>query len=81
MCCEKGSDAVRTNFAAHMYAPLRAARAPPALIAPVVQVFGGAVYMHQFNDQRKMAFDGGRLAVAPGLRHLATDDLMPRRGR
>ena len=41
---EKGSDAVRTNFAAHMYS------APFARLArqPVVQVFGEPVYMHQF---------------------------------
>jgi len=39
---EKSSDAVRTNFAAHMYA--RLAR-HPRMVEPVVELFGEPVYM------------------------------------
>src|SRR4029450_10582167 len=46
---EKGSDAVRTNFAAHMYsAPFARLARHPRMIEPVVQVFGEPVYIHQF---------------------------------
>src|SRR5438477_10012849 len=56
---EKGSEAVRTNFAAHMYsAPFARLARHPRMIEPVVQVFGEAVYMHQFKINGKMAFDG-----------------------
>lgn len=56
---EKNSDAVRTNFAAHLYSPpfARLAR-HPRMVEPIVQVFGEAVYMHQFKINGKMAFDG-----------------------
>ena len=56
---EKGSDAVRTNFAAHMYsAPFARLARHPRMVEPVVQVFGEPVYMHQFKINGKMAFDG-----------------------
>ena len=56
---EKGSDAVRTNFAAHLYsAPFARLARHPRMIGPVVQVFGEPVYMHQFKINGKMAFDG-----------------------
>ena len=56
---EKGSDAVRTNFAAHMYsAPFARLARHPRMIEPVVQVFGEPVYMHQFKINAKAAFDG-----------------------
>src|SRR5215510_8290309 len=46
---EKGSDAVRTNFAAHMYsAPFARLARHPRMVEPVVQIFGEPVYMHQF---------------------------------
>ncbi len=56
---EKGRDAVRTNFAAHLYSPpfARLAR-HPRMVEPVMQIFGEAVYMHQFKIIGKMAFDG-----------------------
>ncbi len=56
---EKGRDAVRTNFAAHLYSPpfARLAR-HPRMVEPVMQIFGEAVYMHQFKINGKMAFDG-----------------------
>lgn len=56
---EKGSDAVRTNFAAHMYNPVFARLARhPRMIEPVQQVFGEDLYMHQFKINGKAAFDG-----------------------
>jgi len=56
---EKGRDAVRTNFAAHLYSPpfARLAR-HPRMVEPVMQIFGEADYMHQFKINGKMAFDG-----------------------
>jgi ectoine hydroxylase len=56
---EKGSDAVRTNFAAHLYsAPFARLARHPRMIEPVVALFGEPVYMHQFKINGKMAFDG-----------------------
>jgi ectoine hydroxylase len=56
---EKGSDAVRTNFAAHLYsAPFARLARHPRMVQPIVQIFGEAVYMHQFKINGKMAFDG-----------------------
>ena len=56
---EKGSDAVRTNFAAHLYnnAFGKLAR-HPRMVLPVVQLFDEPVYMHQFKINGKAAFDG-----------------------
>ena len=56
---EKGSDAVRTNFAAHLYSPpfARLAR-HPRMVEPIMQIFDEPVYMHQFKINGKMAFDG-----------------------
>jgi ectoine hydroxylase len=56
---ERGSDAVRTNFAAHMYsAPFARLARHPRMVEPVVQVFGEPVYMHQFKINAKAAFTG-----------------------
>jgi len=56
---EKGSDAVRTNFAAHMYSePFARLARHPRMIEPVMQIFSEPVYMHQFKINGKMAFDG-----------------------
>jgi ectoine hydroxylase len=56
---EKGSDAVRTNFAAHLYSkPFARLARHPRMVEPIVQLFGEAVYMHQFKINGKMAFDG-----------------------
>jgi ectoine hydroxylase len=56
---EKGSDAVRTNFAAHLYsAPFARLARHPRMVEPIAQIFGEAVYMHQFKINGKMAFDG-----------------------
>ena len=56
---EKDSDAVRTSFAAHTYNPQFAKLARhPRLVEPAMQIFGEAVYMHQFKINGKQAFDG-----------------------
>ena len=56
---EKGSDAVRTNFAAHMYSyPFAKLARHPRMVEPVKQLFGEDVYMHQFKINGKNAFDG-----------------------
>ena len=56
---EKDSEAVRTNFAAHMYsAPYARLARHPRMVKPVEQLFGEQVYMHQFKINGKMAFDG-----------------------
>ena len=45
---EKGSDAVRTNFAAHMYSkPFAKLARHPRMVKPVMQIFGEPVYRHQ----------------------------------
>ena len=56
---EKGTNAVRTNFAAHLYsAPFARLARHPRMVAPVEQMFGESVYMHQFKINGKAAFDG-----------------------
>ena len=56
---ERGSDAVRTNFAAHMYsAPFARLARHPRMIEPVEELFGEQLYMHQFKINGKMAFEG-----------------------
>lgn len=56
---EKGSDAVRTSFAAHTYNQAFAKLARhPRMVEPVMQIFDEEVYMHQFKINGKMAFDG-----------------------
>src|SRR5690348_18475691 len=48
---EKDSDAVRTNFAAHMYSlPFAKLERHTRMIEPVMQIFGDKVYMHQFKN-------------------------------
>ncbi|MBL8377960.1 MAG: phytanoyl-CoA dioxygenase family protein [Burkholderiales bacterium] len=56
---ERGSDAVRTNFAAHKYNDMFARLGRhPRMVEPVEQLFGEKLYMHQFKINGKMAFDG-----------------------
>jgi ectoine hydroxylase len=56
---EKDREAVRTNFAAHLYCrPFALLARHPRMVEPVMQIFGEAVYMHQFKINGKMAFDG-----------------------
>jgi ectoine hydroxylase len=75
---EKGSDAVRTNFAAHMYsAPFARLARHPRMVQPVVQMFGEDVYMHQFKINGKMAFDGDVWQWHQDYGTWKNDDLMP----
>ena len=56
---QKDSDAVRTNFAAHLYSePFARLARHPRMVEPAMQMFGEPVYMHQFKINGKMAFDG-----------------------
>jgi len=56
---EKGSEAVRTNFAAHMYSePFARLARHPRMVQPVMDLFGEEVYMHQFKINGKAAFEG-----------------------
>jgi ectoine hydroxylase len=75
---EKGSDAVRTNFAAHLYSePFARLARHPRMIDPVVQIFGEPVYMHQFKVNGKMAFDGDVWQWHQDYGTWMNDDLMP----
>ena len=56
---EKGKEAVRTNFAAHLYSkPFAKLARHPRMIEPVQDLFGEQLYMHQFKINGKMAFEG-----------------------
>ena len=56
---EKGSEAVRPNFAAHMYSyPFAKLARHPRMVEPMMQIFGEPVYMRQFKINGKMAFEG-----------------------
>ncbi len=75
---EKDSDAVRTNFAAHMYSPVFARLGRhPRMIEPVKQLFGEDVYMHQFKINGKVAFDGDLWQWHQDYGTWQADDLMP----
>ena len=75
---EKGVDAVRTSFAAHMYSDAFARLARhPRMIEPVTQVFGEDVYMHQFKINGKMAFDGDVWQWHQDYGTWKNDDQMP----
>ena len=56
---EKGKDAVRINFAAHMYSePFAKLARHPRIIELVESLLGEKLFMHQFKINRKMAFEG-----------------------
>jgi ectoine hydroxylase len=75
---EKGSDAVRTNFAAHMYSePFARLARHPRMVEPVMQIFDEGVYMHQFKINGKMAFDGDVWQWHQDYGTWKNDDLMP----
>jgi ectoine hydroxylase len=75
---EKGSDAVRTNFAAHMYSePFARLARHPRMVEPVMDLFGEEVYMHQFKINGKMAFDGDVWQWHQDFGTWKADDLMP----
>jgi L-proline 4-hydroxylase len=75
---EKGSDAVRTAFAVHMYSePFARLARHPRMIEPITQLFGEGVYMHQFKVNGKMAFDGDVWQWHQDYGTWTNDDQMP----
>jgi len=75
---EKDSDAVRTNFAAHMYSyPFARLARHPRMVEPIMQLFGEELYMHQFKINGKMAFDGDVWQWHQDYGTWKNDDLMP----
>jgi len=56
---ERGSDAVRTNFAAHLCSePFAKLARHPRMVQPAAQLLGEDLYMHQFKINGKQAFEG-----------------------
>ena len=75
---EKGSDAVRTNFAAHLYSePFARLARHPRMVEPVMDLFDEEVYMHQFKINGKMAFEGDVWQWHQDYGTWLNDDLMP----
>ncbi len=75
---ERGSDAVRTNFAAHLYsAPFARLARHPRMVAPAAQLLGEALYMHQFKINGKMAFEGDVWQWHQDYGTWRNDDQMP----
>jgi ectoine hydroxylase len=75
---EKGSDAVRTNFAAHLYSePFARLARHPRMVGPVMDLFDEEVYMHQFKINGKMAFEGDVWQWHQDYGTWLNDDMMP----
>ncbi len=75
---EKGSDAVRTNFAAHLYsAPFARLARHPRMVRPVEDLFGEPLYMHQFKINGKAAFEGDVWQWHQDYGTWLNDDMMP----
>jgi ectoine hydroxylase len=75
---EKGKDAVRTNFAAHLYSePFARLARHPRMVEPVRELIGEALYMHQFKINGKAAFDGDVWQWHQDYGTWKNDDLMP----
>ena len=75
---EKGSQAVRTNFAAHLYSePFARLARHPRMVEPVKELFDEALYMHQFKINGKMAFEGDVWQWHQDYGTWRADDLMP----
>ena len=75
---EKGSDAVRTNFAAHLYSePFAKLARHPRMVEPVQELFDEEVYMHQFKINGKMAFEGDVWQWHQDYGTWLNDDMMP----
>ena len=75
---EKGSDAVRTNFAGHLVSePFARLARHPRMVEPVQDLFGEALYMHQFKINGKMAFEGDVWQWHQDYGTWKNDDLMP----
>lgn len=75
---EKGSDAVRSNFAAHKCsAPFARLARHPRMVRPVEQLFGERLYMHPFKINGKAASDGDVWQWHPDLGSWVNDARMP----
>ncbi len=75
---EKGSNAVRTNFAAHLYStPFAKLARHPRMIQPVEDLLQEKLYMHQFKINGKMAFEGDVWQWHQDYGTWFNDDLMP----
>ena len=75
---EKGKDAVRTNFAAHLYSePFARLARHPRMVEPVQDLLGEALYMHQFKINGKQAFDGDVWQWHQDYGTWLNDDKMP----
>ena len=75
---EKGSDAVRTNFAAHLVSrPFAKLARHPRMIEPVQELLGEKLYMHQFKINGKMAFEGDVWQWHQDYGTWLNDDMMP----
>jgi ectoine hydroxylase len=75
---EKGKDAVRTNFAAHLYSePFAKLARHPRMVEPVQELLGEALYMHQFKINGKMAFEGDVWQWHQDYGTWLNDDQMP----
>ena len=75
---EKGCEAVRTNFAAHLYsAPFARLARHPRMVEPVQQILDEPLYMHQFKINGKAAFDGDVWQWHQDFGTWFNDDLMP----
>jgi len=75
---EKGKDAVRTNFAAHLISePFARLARHPRMVGPVMDLFEEEVYMHQFKINGKMAFEGDVWQWHQDYGTWLNDDLMP----
>ena len=75
---EKGREAVRTNFAAHLYSePFARLGRHPRMVEPVEDLLGEKLYMHQFKINGKMAFEGDVWQWHQDYGTWKNDDLMP----
>ena len=75
---ERNSDAVRTNFAAHLYsAPFARLARHPRMVGPVQSLLGDKLYMHQFKINGKMAFAGDVWQWHQDYGTWLNDDQMP----
>ena len=75
---EKGSNAVRTNFASHLYSkPFAKLARHPRMIKPVEDLLGESLYIHQFKINGKMAFEGDVWQWHQDYGTWVNDDLMP----
>jgi len=73
---EKGKDAVRTNFAAHMYSkPFAKLGRHPRMIGPVQELLGEDLYMHQFKINGPI-MRGWRASLANGLLYMCAAKLV-----